>query len=77
MIILLDIDGVLVDNVAYKVGVQHTAREFSRRVGVPAAPPTLADIDVFESQSITIEWDECAIICATLLIERQIGRAHV
>jgi len=42
MIILLDIDGVLVDNVAYKVGVQHTAREFSRRVGVPAEPPTLS-----------------------------------
>jgi len=70
MIILLDIDGVLVDNVAYKVGVQHTAREFSRRVGVPAAPPTLAEIEVFESESITIEWDECAIIAAALLIER-------
>lgn len=70
MIILLDIDGVLVDNVAYKVGVQQTAREFSRRVGVPAAPPTLSDIDVFESESITVEWDECAIITATLLIER-------
>jgi hypothetical protein len=70
MLILLDIDGVLVDNVAYKVGVQHTAREFSRRLSVPAAPPSLAEIDIFESESITIEWDECAIITATLLIER-------
>ena len=70
MIILLDIDGVLVDNVAYKVGVQRTAAEFSRRVGVPTEPPTLKDIDVFESESITIEWDECAIITATLLVER-------
>ena len=70
MIILLDIDGVLVDNVAYKIGIQHTVTDFSRRVGVPVEPPTLADIDVFESQSITVEWDECAIMLATLLVER-------
>ncbi len=70
MIILFDVDGVLVENRAYRAGIQQTARYFSRRLGLALDPPTEADIDIFESESITVEWDSCAIVAAALLLER-------
>lgn len=70
MIILFDIDGVLIEHLAYKAGVQATTAYFAKRLGLEVAPPSRADIDVFESQSVTIEWDECGIIAALLVLER-------
>jgi hypothetical protein len=70
MILLLDVDGVLVENRAYRAGIQHTTAYFSRRLGLAAQAPTDADIEVFESESITVEWDSCAVVAAALLLER-------
>jgi len=70
MIILFDVDGVLVENRAYRAGIQQTTRYFSQRLGLVVEPPTEADIDVFEAESITVEWDSCAIAASALIIER-------
>ncbi|MEP7359304.1 MAG: hypothetical protein ABI847_18775, partial [Anaerolineales bacterium] len=70
MILLFDIDGVLVNNLAYRAGIQQTQQYFARRLRLNAKPPTQNDIDVFEAESITIEWDSCAIIASTLLLAR-------
>ncbi len=70
MIILFDVDGVLVDHRAYRESVRHTSRFFSRRLGLGDVQPDDAVIDVFESQSITVEWETDAIIAAALLLAR-------
>src|SRR5207244_4363305 len=70
MIILFDVDGVLVENRAYRAGIERTTQYFSRRLGLQARQPTDHDIDVFEAESITVEWDSCAIVTAALLLER-------
>ncbi len=70
MIILLDVDGVLVENRAYRAGIQRTTEYFSRRLSLTARAPSDAEIDVFESESITVEWDSCAVVAAALLLAR-------
>lgn len=71
MIILFDVDGVLVHSRAYHLGLQKTVEYFSRRMGL-VEPHTLTqrEIDVFEAQSITVEWESSAISVAALLLER-------
>jgi FMN phosphatase YigB (HAD superfamily) len=70
MILLFDIDGVLVNNLAYRAGIQQTQQYFAERLRLTSSPPTQTDIDVFEAESITIEWDTCAIIASALLLAR-------
>jgi hypothetical protein len=70
MILLLDVDGVLIQNLAYRAALQQTVAYFSRRMGVEEITPTDAEIEIFESQSIIVEWDSGAICIAALLIER-------
>jgi hypothetical protein len=70
MILLFDVDGVLVENNAYRAGIQRTTEYFSKRLSLAASAPSEAAIDVFEAESITVEWDSCAIVAAALLLER-------
>jgi hypothetical protein len=70
MIILFDVDGVLVENRAYWAGIQRSTEYFSRRLGLAVRAPSEADIAVFEAESITVEWDSCAVVAAALLLER-------
>jgi hypothetical protein len=70
MILLFDVDGVLIEHRAYRASIQHTVIYFAERLGLATPPPTREDIDVFESESITVEWDTCAIIATALLLER-------
>ncbi len=70
MIILFDIDGVLIHNQAYRAALRQTVAYFSQRLGLGEITVTEADNDVFESQSITVEWDSSAICVGALLVER-------
>jgi hypothetical protein len=70
MILLFDVDGVLVHNLAYRAALTQTIAYFSRRLGLGDLTLADADIDVFESQSITVEWDSGAISVAALIVER-------
>lgn len=71
MILLFDVDGVLVEQIAYHVGLQRSVQWFSTRLGL-VEPHTLseADIEEFEAQAITTEWESGAIAVAALLTER-------
>ena len=70
MILLFDVDGVLIRNLAYRAALRQTVAYFSRRLGLGEIVLTDSDIDVYESQSITVEWDSGAISVAALLVER-------
>ncbi|MGH2523349.1 MAG: hypothetical protein ACRDH2_12670, partial [Anaerolineales bacterium] len=70
MILLFDVDGVLIENQAYRAALRQTVAYFARRLGLNEVRLTDADIEVFESQSITVEWDSGAICAAALLVER-------
>ena len=74
MIILFDVDGVLLQSLAYRVSLQNTIRYFSQRLGLGELTLTDDDVEGFESQSITVEWDSGAISVAALLVERLKGR---
>ncbi len=74
MIILFDVDGVLIQSLAYRVSLQNTVRYFSQRLGLGDLTLTDDEVEVFESQSITVEWDSGAISVAALLVERLKGR---
>lgn len=71
MIILFDVDGVLVHSRAYHIGLQNTVEFFARRMGL-LEPHTLTqpEIDLFEANSVTVEWESSAIAVAALLLER-------
>jgi hypothetical protein len=70
VIILFDVDGVLVRSFAYRASLQKTVAYFAHRLGVGEVTLTDDDIEVFESQSVTVEWDSGAISVAALFLER-------
>lgn len=71
MIILFDVDGVLVHSRAYHLGLQNTVEFFARRLGlVEAHTLTQQEIDLFEANSVTVEWESSAIAVVGLLLER-------
>ncbi len=70
MILLFDVDGVLIQNLAYRAALRQMVAYFSRRLGLGEIVLSDSDIDVYESQSITVEWDSGAISVAALLVER-------
>jgi hypothetical protein len=70
MIILFDVDGVLIESLAYHAALKQTVAYFSRRLGLGELTLTSADIEVYESQSITVEWESGAMSVAALFVER-------
>lgn len=76
-ILLLDVDGVLIHNRAYRAALRQTVAWFGQRLSVGGEPPTDNDIDVFESQSIIVEWDSTAICTAALLLEKVKAAPHL
>jgi hypothetical protein len=67
-ILLLDLDDVLIQQVAYHQSLKDCVAMVGRWCGIRAAL-TDEDISVFESLGVTSEWDSAAI-CAALLLER-------
>ena len=52
MIILLDVDGVLVENRAYWAGIQRTTEYFSRRLGLARSSASASRADLAQAQQI-------------------------
>jgi len=67
-ILLLDLDDVLIQQVAYHQSLKDCVAMVGRWCGIQA-PLTDEDISVFEALGVTSEWDSSAI-CAALLLER-------
>ena len=68
-ILVLDLDDVLLRQVAYHRSLKDCAAMVGRWSGFEAVQLTDEDIAVFEAQGVTSEWDSSAI-CAALLLER-------
>ena len=68
-ILLLDLDDVLIKQVAYHRSLKECVERIGRYCGFEAARLTDDDIAVFESLGVTSEWDSSAI-CAALLLDR-------
>ena len=68
-ILLLDLDDVLIRQVAYHRSLMECVERIGRWCGFEAVRLTDEDIAVFESLGVTSEWDSSAI-CAALLLDR-------
>lgn len=68
-ILLLDMDGVLVEPHGYHQALRETIALLARALGYPPVSLTPADISAFEAAGVASEWDSAAI-CAALLISQ-------
>lgn len=66
-ILLLDMDGVLLEPGAYHQALRETVALVGKALGYQEAALTQEDIEVFESVGVTSEWDSAAICSALLL----------
>jgi beta-phosphoglucomutase-like phosphatase (HAD superfamily) len=67
-IILLDLDGVLIQAWGYRLACRMALEYFFAQLGQKhLSPPEHADMLAFEAQSIIFEWDSAAIMAAALL----------
>lgn len=68
-ILLFDIDGVLVNPLGYRLGVQAVQQEFAQRWGFYGRLAGEEEIALLEARQITSEWDQIPICLACLLEE--------
>jgi hypothetical protein len=68
-ILLLDMDGVLLEPRGYHWALQDTVALVGRLLGYKKARLTTQDIAAFEAAGVSNEWDSSAI-CAALMLER-------
>jgi|Deesub1362A_J573_1020465.scaffolds.fasta_scaffold03902_3 phosphoglycolate phosphatase-like HAD superfamily hydrolase len=68
-ILLLDLDGVLLEPRAYHLALQDTVAMVGRALGYGRVTLREEDIELFEAVGVTSEWDSAAI-CAALLLRR-------
>lgn len=74
-VFLFDIDGVLVNPLAYRACVGRTVKEFAHLAGIPndqeiQIAPT--QINQFEANGVYCPWDMTAILCRQALLEASI-----
>lgn len=68
-LILLDVDGVLIHPVGYKVALRATVEHFGAQMGLDDLPgPDFDEIAVFEACGLTNEWDSSAMCISLLLL---------
>ncbi len=71
-ILILDIDGVLLQPGGYREAVKATINYFTRQAGLPDLAPGEEVLAFFESQGITNEWD-IVPICLAIIFEAILG----
>jgi len=67
-LLLLDIDGVLVHPVGYKMALRATVNHFAAQMGLPEMGPDDEEIAIFEACGITNEWDSGAMCVSTIVL---------
>ena len=68
-ILLLDVDGVLVEDRGYRAGVIATVSHYSRLMGAGDADLDEAALDLFHAHGYTNEWDICPLAIGILIVE--------
>ena len=66
-ILLLDVDGVLVEDRGYRAGVVATINYYSRLMGQGDRAPDAVAIEVFHAHGFTNEWDICPLAIGILI----------
>ncbi len=69
-LLLLDVDGVLVDAQGYLRALQDSVAHFARQMRVGDHAPTEEEVRLFEAHGLGCEWDSGALLVAALLLER-------
>jgi hypothetical protein len=67
-LILLDVDGVLIHPVGYKVALRDTVDYFAALMGMPEMHVDDNEIAIFEACGITNEWDSGAMCVSAILL---------
>lgn len=70
IILLLDLDGVLLEPHGYHQALVDSVKLIGQSLGYPEAKPSPQDIATFEAAGITSEWDSAAACTALMLIHR-------
>jgi hypothetical protein len=68
-VFLFDVDGVLIHALGYRAALMRAVEHFATRMGLGGMAPTHAEIDVFEANGITTEWDSVPMCVGHLLLE--------
>ena len=66
MLILLDLDGTLIHDRAYREAIDATVIRYAKSIGLPVFPPSDEDIHVLHAHGFSNEWDLVAFIAAIL-----------
>lgn len=66
-ILLLDVDGVLVDDRGYRAGVVATINYYSRLMGQGDRAPDSTTLEMFYAHGFTNEWDICPLAIGILI----------
>ena len=69
-VFIFDLDGVLVEPAGYLRALQDTVAHFSRRMGLGELFPDKDQVQVFEANGLTSEWEIAAACVGVLLVER-------
>jgi hypothetical protein len=68
-VFLFDVDGVLIHPLGYRAALMRTVGHFATAMGLSGMAPTHAEIDAFEANGITTEWDSVPMCVGHLLLE--------
>ncbi len=69
MILLLDLDGTLIDDRGYRAAIDATIVHYSLRHGLPAWPPTDDEVSVLHAHGFSNEWDSVAFLLGAAHLE--------
>ena len=73
MILLLDLDGTLIDDRGYRAAIDATVNEICWRRGLPSFPPSDEDVHVLHAHGFSNEWDSVAFLVGILHLECRRG----
>jgi hypothetical protein len=69
MILLLDLDGTLIDDRGYRAAIDATISRYSRAHGLPDWPPTDEEVGVLHAHGFSNEWDSVAFLLGAVHVE--------
>ncbi|RTL42700.1 MAG: hypothetical protein EKK48_11995 [Candidatus Melainabacteria bacterium] len=83
-IFLFDVDGVIVNPIAYRLGITRTLTELCKKIGltdIPSILPTEAEVSAMESQGVHDVWDMTNImfcdILTTIAVQSYVTQDHL
>lgn len=76
MILLLDMDGTLIDDRGYRAAIDATITHYCRQRGLPVFTPSDEDVAVLHAHGFSNEWDSVAFMVGVMYAERHAAGAE-